>query len=139
MVYVVQQKHDVKISTRATRTFMPVRFRYLFEPDSLPTVLAFFQALSSVVDMIQEHYDSIGVVILVVSVAPVIPRSPTCLFEIRATPAPHGATKSYWRKNVPQTKTRQTKSVERSGPRSPIRRGIVETWEFQYDAATTSP
>ena len=58
MVYVVQQKHDVKISTRATRTFMPVRFRYLFEPDSLPTVFTFVEALSSVMEMIQGHNDS---------------------------------------------------------------------------------
>ena len=49
MVYVEQQQHGVKKTTRATRTLVP---------DSLPMVFAFLEALSSLVDMIQGHYDS---------------------------------------------------------------------------------
>ena len=54
MVYVVQQQHEVKKSTHATRTLVSVR--YLLVPDSLPTFFALLEALSSLVDMIQGHY-----------------------------------------------------------------------------------
>ena len=49
--------------------------------DSLSTIFAFFEALLSMVDMVQVLYDSLGVVVLVVSVAPCIARSPTRLVQ----------------------------------------------------------
>ena len=54
----------------------------------------------------------------------------------RATPAPHGGTTSYRRKNGPKHQTRRAGSVERSRLRSPIWREIVKTWKPQHDAAT---
>ena len=45
--------------------------------DSLSTIFAFFEALPSLVDMVQGLYNSLGVVVLVVSVAPGIARNPT--------------------------------------------------------------
>ena len=56
MVYVVQQRHEVNESTRATRTIVPVRCLLL--PDSLSAVFAFLESLSSVVGMIQGRYDT---------------------------------------------------------------------------------
>ena len=53
----------------------------------------------------------------------------------RATPTPHG-TRCYRRKNGPQRQPRFAASVQRSCPRSPIRRGIVKTGKTQHDAGT---
>ena len=64
-----------KKSTRATRTLVPVQ--YLLVPDSLSTVFPFFEAISSLVDMIHGHFDSLDVVVVVVYVAPGILRTPT--------------------------------------------------------------
>ena len=44
---------------------------------SMTTAFAFLEALSSLVDMMRGHYDALGVMVLVVSVEPGIPRSPT--------------------------------------------------------------
>ena len=74
MVYVVQQRHEVNTSTCATRTPVPVR--YLLVPDSLPTVFTFLEALSRWWTWYKDTM-TLGVVVLVVSVAPGVPRSPT--------------------------------------------------------------
>jgi len=73
MAYVVQQQHEFKISTRASRTLLPVLLQYLLVPDSLPTVFAFLEARSLEVDMMHGYFGSQRVMVLVVSVAPVIP------------------------------------------------------------------
>ena len=54
MVYVVQQQHEVKESTRSTQTLVPVQ--YLLVSDSLSTGFALLEALSSLVPMIQGRY-----------------------------------------------------------------------------------
>ena len=77
MVYVVQQQLGVKKAARATRTLVPVLVQYLLAPDSFSTVFAFLEACPSLVDMLQGDGDSLGVVVLVVAVAPGIPRSLT--------------------------------------------------------------
>ena len=65
-----------KNPTRATRTLVIVQ--YLLVPVLLPTVFASLEALSSLLDMIQGNYCiTLGVVILVVSAAPSILRSPS--------------------------------------------------------------
>ena len=78
MVYVVQQQHEVKkidtcdLNTRGRAIFTRTRsvvngFGLLGGP--------FFGHGHD--DMIQGHYDSLGALVLVASVAPGIPRSPT--------------------------------------------------------------
>ena len=78
MIYVLQQQHEVKVSSQqlfATWTLVPMQ--YLRVTDSLSKAFSFIEAFSSPVDVTQGHYDSLGVVVSVVSVAPGIPRSPT--------------------------------------------------------------
>ena len=51
----------------------------------------------------------------------------------RATPVPHGGTRCYWRKNGPQRQTRRAGGVERSRPRSPLWRRIVDGWKSLHE------
>ena len=51
--------HEVNKSTRATRTLVPAHYlatRIPGTPDSLSTVVAFLEALSSLVNIIQGHH-----------------------------------------------------------------------------------
>ena len=81
MVHVVQQQHEVNNQLERHAQLGPCK--YLLAPDSLSTVFAFLEVLSSLVDMLQGYYDSFGVVVLVVSVAPGIPRNPTRRYQQR--------------------------------------------------------